>query len=569
MPRLLIDATAQLIKQGFEDYDGMFDAISRRARRNFERGDHVAQRRDAVERVDLYELYLTNTRAQVEQRLKDGLRDPELWARVKHRYAEVIASDLDQELYKTFYNSLIRRVFKIAGVWPAIEFVALDLEPTDAITHSVKRHTYANSGDLSRLFARLLDEFRFDVPYVDRRRDAQRLADEAQARFAGFGEMGIVSIEMLETVFYRERRAYLIGRALGEGRLSPITIVLMNGEHGIYVDALVTEAPDLAQLFGASRSFFLAELPTVGDAVVFLRTLIPRKAVDETYALLGRLKQAKTERYRRFFHHFERCDELLTQADGERGMVMAVFTLPSYPLVFKMIRDRFAYPKNVAREEVFQKYRFVYAHDRNGRLIEAQEFRHLRFPKHRMAKALLDELRETCAGSITDDGDDLLISHCYMERRLRPLNLFLAEAPPDQAERVAVDYGQAIKDLARSNIFPGDLLLKNFGVTRNLRCVFYDYDELALVADCRFRRLPEARGEDDTRGGDWFYVGDNDVFPEQFPEFLGLKRSLREALMASHADIFDVGFWLAQQERIKAGIDFDVLPYPESVRLGS
>jgi isocitrate dehydrogenase kinase/phosphatase len=568
MSDLAFDA-AQRIKDAFRDYDSTFDALTRRARQNFERRDLAAQRRCATERIDLYESYLQTARAEVGGLLGERVHDRMLWREIRQRYAAAIAADLDHELYKTFYNSLIRRCFQIEGVWPDIEFVALDLEPTDAITHAVTRHSYANSGDLVRLFDRLLDEYRFGVAYADRGGDAARLATALTERTADWGDLGVLGVEMLETVFYRDRRAYLVGRALGEGRMSPLVVVLMNEQDGIRVDALISSAPDLAQVFGASRSFFLADLPTVGDAVVFLRTLLPRKPVDELYALLGRLKQAKTERYRRFFHHFERRpDELLTQAEGERGMVMAVFTLPSWPLVFKLVRDRFAFPKNVAREEVYEKYKFVYNHDRNGRLIEAQEFRQLRFPRNRFAPGLLEELYDSCRSSIREEGDDLIISHCYVERRLRPLNLFLKEAPPEQAIRAIVDYGQAIKDLARSNIFPGDLLLKNFGVTRNLRCVFYDYDELALVSDCRFRALPQARDDDEEmHSGAWFHVNENDVFPEQFPEFLGLTPALRQALMSAHRDIFDVRFWLEEQARIRRGEDYDVIPYPEAVRL--
>ena len=131
--------------------------------------------------------------------------------------------------------------------------------------------------------------------------------------------------------------------------------------------------------------------------------------------------------------------------------------------------------------------------------------------------------------------------------------------------RAIIDYGQAIKDLARNNIFPGDLLFKNFGLTRHGRAIFYDYDELCLVTDCRFRELPD--DDDTTPGLDTFYVGPHDVFPEQFPRFLGVEPEQRDALIRVHGEIFDVRWWLDLQRRLRAGDAPDVPPYPDALRL--
>jgi isocitrate dehydrogenase kinase/phosphatase len=346
-------------------------------------------------------------------------------------------------------------------------------------------------------------------------------------------------------------------------------MALMHDEHGIRADAVITERDHALQVFGFTRSYFHADLPTVGDAVVYLRTLLPRKPIDELYTVVGRAKQGKTERYRHFFAHlYAHPHEALVRAEGERGMVMAVFTLPSYPLVFKLIRDHFAYPKNIAREEVMAKYQLVFKHDRVGRLVDAQQFRHLRFPRAQFEPGLLRELIEGCALSVAADGEEILIKHCYVERRLRPLNLYVVEQPLDLAQRAVLDYGQAIKDLARSNIFPGDLLLKNFGVTRHGRAIFYDYDELCYVTQCRFRALPSARHDDEEmHHGAWYHVDDNDVFPEQFPRFLGLAPALRDALLTTHGEIFDVHWWLDVQARVAAGGFADLPPYAQRLRL--
>ncbi|MDH5276774.1 MAG: bifunctional isocitrate dehydrogenase kinase/phosphatase, partial [Gammaproteobacteria bacterium] len=302
--------------------------------------------------------------------------------------------------------------------------------------------------------------------------------------------------------------------------------------------------------------------PAVEPAVRYLSSIMPGKPVDEIYTVLGRAKQGKTERYRSLFRHLARSTDLFVHAEGIRGMVMIVFTLYSSELVFKVIRDRFAEPKTASREEVMQKYQFVFQHDRVGRLVDAQEYRQLRFPKARFSPELLEELLTSASGTCRLEGEDLIIGHCYMERRMKPLDVYLREASPDAARRAIRDYGQAIRDLALSNVFPGDLLLKNFGVSRHGRVVFYDYDELCLVTECSFRDLPVARDdEDEMRSEPWFFVGSTDVFPEQFLDFLGLRGELREEFVRHHADLLTADYWRKLKACHQAERHLEVVPY--------
>jgi isocitrate dehydrogenase kinase/phosphatase len=565
----LVELAASSIRDAFEGYNGHFRAITQRARGRFEQRDWHGARADAVERIELYDRCIAAMRARLQTQLEERAQDKALWAQIRRHYSQLIEPLLDQELYKTFFNTLTRRFFGTRGVDPEIEFVALSIEPTDRITRPAARRSYAVIRDLARPIEQVLEDFSFEVPYAQRAACAAAVARRLSQQLAHWQAPAVRGIELMQTVFYRERRAYLVGRVFGEDRFAPLILALMNTDDGIRVDAVITDRAQVAVLFGYTRSYFHADLETVGDAVVFLRTLLPHKPLDELYTVLGRAKQGKTERYRHFFAHLQRQqEERFVRAPGERGMVMAVFTLPSYPVVFKLIRDRFAYPKNIARAEVEQKYRLVFHHDRVGRLVDAQSFRHLRFPKRQFEASLLDELLRECAETVHDEGEDLVFNLCYIERRLRPLNLYLHEVAPELGQAAIVDYGQAIKDLARSNIFPGDLLLKNFGMSRTGRAIFYDYDELCFVTDCRFRALPEARDNDEEmHAGAWFYVGDSDVFPEQFPRFLGLDGAQQEALLAAHGEIFTVAWWLELQKRIRSGELVDVPPYPARLRL--
>jgi len=563
------DRVAQAIHDAFVAYHAGFAAISARARRRFETRDWAAARADAAERIGLYDHCIDACRERLERSLGQDAHDPALWAAIRDAYATLIEPQLDRELYKTFYNTLTRRFFGTRGVDPAIEFVALDIAPTDAITHPAARRSYAVS-ELrpTETFDRVLEHVRFDVPYAHRTRCAAAIAVRLQDDLAHWGSgQPVRGIELLDTVFYRERRAYLVGRVFGEHRFSPCVIALVNDDAGIRAEAVLTRRADVAQLFGVSRSYFQADLPTVGDAVVFLRSLLPNKPVDELYTVLGRAKQGKTERYRSFFRYFAaHPDERLVRAEGTPGTVMAVFTLPGQPLVFKVIRDRWA--KQVTRAQVEERYARVFAGDRVGRLLDAQPYRHLRFPRARFDPALLDELLTRCSTGVSEDGTDIVVHLCYVQRRLRPLDLYLREQTPERAREAALDYARAIADMARSNVFPGDMLLKNFGVSRHGRVVFYDYDEVEPVTDLQFRDWPQPRDDQDRLADDaWFHVGPHDVFPERFALFMGLPAPLLKAVQHAQAGLFQAQWWRELQARLREGDWPDTPPYPASLRL--
>jgi isocitrate dehydrogenase kinase/phosphatase len=420
----------------------------------------------------------------------------------------------------------------------------------------------------------LLDDISLKCPWIDFERSVRHVTEDIAAYLRGRDidpDAGVRALEMLQPIFFQSTRAYLVGRLdTVEGAL-PFVLALQHTEPGLSVDAVMLDEDDASVVFGFTRSYFHVDIERVVEAVVFLRQLLPRKPLSELFTVLGRARQGKTERYRELMRHLGSSDDQFEHAAGERGLVMICFTLPSLDVVFKLIRDRFPPVKNVVRQDVLDKYQFVFRHDRAGRLVDAQEFKRVRLPRARFAPALLEELAAEAAGSVHIDGDDLIFDHMYIERRMVPLNLYLRSAQPADAERAVLDYGQSIRDLALSNIFAGDLLLKNFGVTRHGRVIFYDYDELCQVTDCRFREVPVAdNDEDEMRGETWFYVADNDVFPETFLNFLAFTDEQRAAFLNTHGDLLTADFWRGIQQRVRGGELLEVLPYqPRRVRVGS
>ncbi len=334
------------------------------------------------------------------------------------------------------------------------------------------------------------------------------------------------------------------------------------------LDALLVGEADLSILFSYTRAYFRVEAPCPYELVRWLRQLMPLKRLADLYNAIGFNRHAKTEFYRDFVRHLENSQDRCVTAEGDRGMVMLVFTLPSYDVVFKIIRDRFDAPKENDRADVMRRYRIVFEHDRAGRLVEAHEFEHLRIGRDRFEHNLLKDLLQNAANTVRLEGDDLVISHAYVERRVRPLNLFFRKCSPEQAVAAARDYGQAIKDLAASNIFPGDLLTKNFGLTRRDRVVFYDYDELTFLTDCNFREMPQATSyEEEISAEPWFSVRENDIFPEELPNFLSFPEPARKALLEKHGDLFRPGFWRRVQEKLGGGELPEVFPYAQQRRL--
>jgi len=562
--------SARQIVDAFAHYNAEFRAITRRAPQRFDERDSKGSQRDAVERIELYDHFVNRTIAELRLTLAAAAEDRALWRQIHDEFALQIPDLPDPEFTKTFFSSISRRLFGTVGVAPDIEFVATDLDPLASIRTAVDSNTYVNHGSLSLLFEDLLGDVRFHSPWRDLDKSIAHVTTEVRSHLHSRGERREVEkVEVIRPVFYQISRAYIVGRIVGREFAVPLVIALRNSDSGVLVDAVMLAEDDVSIVFSFTRSYFHVDLERVGEAVVFLRSIMPRKPVSELFTVLGRAKQGKTERYRELMRNLEHTTDLFTHAPGERGLVMVCFTLPSFDVVFKVIRDRFPYPKTVLREEVIAKYRMVFIHDRAGRLVDAQEFRRLRFPRARFAAELLAELACEAAGTVHEDGADLVFDHVYIERRMTPLNLYLRSAAPADAERAVLDYGQCIRDLAYTNIFPGDLLLKNFGVTRHGRVIFYDYDELCQVTDCHFRDVPQATDPDDEmRGEAWYYVAENDVFPETFINFLGFTDEQRAALLRVHGEILTAAFWRSVQQRLTEGEVVEVLPYhPHRVRV--
>jgi isocitrate dehydrogenase kinase/phosphatase len=555
---------ADIILRGFDDYRAEFRRLTLRARGHFEERDWLRAQQDWLARLEVYPKAVNDTLAALQSQSGAAASDRPVWQAVKPAYRQRVAGRHGSEIAETFFNSVTRRLFTIVGVRPDIEFhdirpSACPVGPAAPVTR-----TFVRSGSVEALVVQLLSEYAFAPGYEDLERDARLVAQAIEQEAAGAD-----SIEMAAPVFFRNKGAYLVGRVRRRHASMPLVIALLNPGGRVAVDAVLTTEDEASIVFSFARSYFFVDAPCPVELVGFLHALMPRKPVAELYTAIGFNRHGKTELYRALLQHLRTSSDRFDFAPGARGMVMIVFSMASYDVIFKVLRDRFPQPKTCTHGDVMAKYQLVFKHDRAGRLVDAQQFEYLRFDRDRFAPGLLAELLSSAAETVSLEGDSVIIRHLYTERRVTPLDVYLSREGSSEAGRAAVlDYGQALRDLAANNIFPGDLLLKNFGVTRHGRVVFYDYDELALLTECNFRVLPAPRTDDEELAGEpWFFVGERDIFPEEFLPFLGLSAEQGRVFLAAHAELLRPTFWRAMQDQQREGAVADIFPYAPNRRL--
>lgn len=492
-----------------------------------------------------------------------------VWAAMKAVYSGLIQDRDDWELAETFFNSVTRKIFSTVGVDPRFEFVDTDFDSPPSES-GIPVHRSYPSLPLADLVYQVLLDADLGAEFADLDGDAVRAAEMIESHLRGIGALRVVDrAEVIGSVFYRGKGAYVVGRLYSGSHVVPLVFALLHPPEGVSLDAVLLTENQVSILFSFTRSYFHVDVDRPWELIQFLRTLMPRKRLAELYISLGHNKHGKTALYRELRRHLLTSGDRFTMARGARGLVMVVFTLPGFDVVLKVIKDRFPPQKTVTRAQVKERYQFVFTHDRAGRLVDAQEFAYLALPLDRFEPEVLDALTTECARSVTVDDQTVTIRHAYVERRVIPLDLYLRDADPGLARDAMVDYGNAIRELAASGIFPGDMLLKNFGVTRHGRVVFYDYDELARLGDCHFRSMPAApTDEAELAPEPWFALGPNDVFPAEFSTFLGVKGAIRAAFDTHHGDLFEHRWWRSMQDRVEAGELIEIYPYEGRARLG-
>ena len=565
---------AETMIGGFNRHYRLFRECSASAKARFDAADWVGVQQAVKERIAFYDDRVREALAQLRDEFRAETLDDGVWQQAKLYYIGELLEHQQPELAETFFNSVFCRIMHrtyfhndFIFVRPAISTEFFESDPP------TYRSYYPNAVGFRTAIRRMFHDFGWQRAFEDIERDVDYVMLTVERYLGEWPEAEAnLQIQVLNSAFYRNKGAYVIGKVLNGSNEYPFAIPVLHTTAGqLYLDTVILDGWRIAALFSLSRAYFMVDMPAPADYVQFLRTIMPNKPRSELYTMLGLGKQGKTMFFRDLMYHLHHSEDQFIIAPGIRGLVMLVFTLPSFPYVFKVIKDVFGATKEVDHETVKRKYQLVKQVDRVGRMADTLEFSYAAFPRTRFSADLMAELQKQVPSQLEEDGDDLIIKHLYIERRMEPLNIYLdkvVRAGHDDAIDEAVEeYGNAIRELAIANIFPGDMLWKNFGVTRYGRVVFYDYDEIEYMTDCNFRRIPPAPDlEAEMSGEVWYSVARNDIFPEEFATFLLTSPKIRQAFLRHHADLLDAGFWQRAQEQIRRGVVMDFFPYPEFQR---
>jgi len=568
---------AQIILNGFDRHYYLFRRFGYEAKLCFENADWSRAAEGRKERILGYEARVTDTVEALNEKFPGASENADLWPEVKTAYITLLLNHLQSECAETFYNSVVCRVLHRNYYNNENIFwrPGISTEHLHGSSPSY-RSSYPPTQGLRRCLLEAVTGFGLSNSFQDLRRDIRRLETAILDRRAkDWKPHPNYQIQVLNSLFFRSKAAYIVARIINGDRTQALVIpLLLDSEKRIFVDTALMRRKDVTIVFSFARAYFMVDMEVPSAYVRFLLSIMPGKSSVDLYAMLGLQKQAKTLFYRELQYHLRHSQDNFQIAPGVPGMVMLVFTLPSFQFVFKLIKDRFDPPKTSSREDVRQKYQLVKYHDRVGRLADTLEYSKVAISLDRIDPELLKELRRSAAGSIEETGDQLVINHIYIERRMEPLDQYLSQVSGGKRRRAIRDFGQSIRDLVGANIFPGDMLKKNFGVTRNERVVFYDYDEICYITDCNFRRIPPARSyEDEISDTPWYSIGQNDVFPESFAPFFFTDAKDMARFKKDHADLLDASWWNRMKDTILAGDLTDVFPYPLkrrfSVRFGN
>jgi isocitrate dehydrogenase kinase/phosphatase len=566
---------ARVLLDGFDKHYRLFRQSSQAARLHFEQMTWKQAQAEARDRIAFYELRVKECVQTLEDEYDEADLSDTVWREVKLHYIGMLTDHRQPELAETFFNSVCCKILHrtyfnndFIFVRPAVSTEYI--EPAD--TTPTYRVYYPGAEGLDNSLRRMVTNFQFDCEFADLDRDVAQVAAWL-TRIMGHAALEPNhQIQILSSPFFRNKGAYLVGKILNGGREYPFVIPVLHNRRGhLILDTVLTDVGLITLLFSFTRAYFQVDMEVPSAYVKFLRSMLPNKPRSEIYTILGLQKQGKAAFYRDFLHHLAHSSDSFEIAPGIRGLVMVVFSLPSFPYVFKAIKDSFPPPKETTRALVKEKYQLVKCHDRVGRMADTLEYSDVAFPRSRFSEELLAELKAVAPSLVEEDDDQIIVRHLYIERRMTPLNIWLtdAEAAGDEVklEHGVMEYGNSIKDLVAANIFPGDMLYKNFGVTRQGRVVFYDYDEIEYISDCNFRDIPAPRNEEDEMSAEpWYSVAKNDVFPEQFGVFLLGNPKVRKYFMKHHADLLTADYWRQRKLRIQDGQVEDVFPYPQEIR---
>ncbi len=563
---------------GFKKYLSEFLIITRRSKVRFEQKEWQDIRNDAVERLNLYEKILTEISSRINDLIINKENSSSTWIGIKGQYADLIKNYCNRNLAETFFNSLTRKRFGFVGINRDLEFFHLKAIEQKEPCGLLILKTYHLQLSTKELIKRIIDDHRFDAEYEDLSSDLEYAANELNLFLWPITRNEkSYSIDVLNSTFYRNKVAYIIGRIVVDSRTIPLIIPLYNGEDGIYIDSVLFDEADANNIFGFAYSYFNVDIDLPNQLIHFLSSILPQKPISDLYNSIGFNKHGKTEFYRDLHRFVHISKEKFEHAPGREGAVMLVFTLPNYNYVFKVIKDKPCFvrsshmtDKTITKDQVMERYDFVCKRDRVGRLVDTQEFENLKFRIKRFSDELLNDCKKIANDAIIISNDYVVISHLYLQRKVIPLPIYFnSESNINLIRQVIIDFGYFIKDLAATGLFPADLFNTwNYGVSEGNRVVLYDYDDIIPLENSNFKLKPVPKNEYEEHSleEDWIIADQNDFFLDEVDRYIGIPEPLKGIFNSVHSDLFTLKFWNNIKSKVMKGEVIDIIPYDRTKR---
>jgi isocitrate dehydrogenase kinase/phosphatase len=579
-PEALADArrAAGLILAAHRDYLAEFNALTANAKEIFENRAWTQGSLDAGRRVQLYRDQVNGTWRKLQRLFPEQAAHREFWVGVRQAFLENVFDDYEADIALTFFYSTMRLAFdrQDTPVEYADDGLAEQCEVGSA--SPVWRVYPAGPQHLTPSVAQVLETCKFRAPWENAARDAAAAADRLLAEWNSQMAAGSPhDLQMLEPLFLRDREAYIVGKLREGSRELPVVFALRHEERGITVDAVLAGKEDMRNiLFVSTRSTFHVRTNGYREVLAFLDTLAPERGHPAMCAVLGFTHPARVALNQRLRRHLRETGERFTPAPGRVGMAMVVFSPPSFPYVFKVVRDFSSKQAWMGRARIMEIYRWVHEMNRGRLMLDAWVYRNLHFPREFFDERVLRELVASAPSSVRLDGNTVVLKHVYAQRRVQPLSAFFDETRDRASRERAIDaLGAFIKDLAGMGFFMADCygLPFNTGLTHGSNVALFDFDDLGPILRHRFRETPRLADERDEllwnteTDGAWFSVDENDVLVDEWERFLGVPADLQEYFRNRHGDLFTVEYWDQVQRRIMAGKLHFVLPYPGERRL--
>jgi len=255
------------------------------------------------------------------------------------------------ELAETFFNSVTTKIlhrsyFNNHYIFarPAISTEFIDSYPPVYSTYPpVYSSYYPQDGGLRATAKRIIEDFDWQRPFADLDGDVDCIAHAALKHLGGqWPKMEVnCQIQVLYSAFYRNKTAYIIGKAINGYQEYPFALAVRHNRAGrLFIDTLILDPWRISVLFSLSRAYFMVDMEVPSGYVQFLRSIMPNKPRSELYTMLGLGKQGKTMFFRDLVSHLRHSNDQFIIAPGIPGLVMLVFTMPSYPYVFALLPVR-------------------------------------------------------------------------------------------------------------------------------------------------------------------------------------------------------------------------------------